>query len=888
MPENRPIFKLSFRVLTLLLLVFLAACSTKKNKWTSRAYHNTTSKYNAWFNGNELIKEIELTLSDAHKDNFYKVIPVYRLGSLEDSKAIIPQSDKAIKKGSMVIAKHNMMIRGKQYNRYIDDAYMLVGKGLYYKREYYAALEMFTFVTRNVVKNRRRDAMQHQANLWQARAYMDIGMVSDARMALDRSLNDPTMPKEAKGDVYMALTDFYLRQNNYPKALEAVSEAVKFTKKKKTRARLMFIQAQLMQKTNELKGASDLYDKVAKMNPSYEMGFYCAINKARCYSSESGNSAAIRKLLADMLKDPKNIDLADQIYYVLGEIELKEERSDKAVDQFNLSLRANTNNAAQKGLSYLALAEIYFGDKEYRTAAAYYDSCMKSLPEDYPDYKKVENLRNALADLVKRYETIERYDSLLRMSNLDKASLDKKIDEIIAREEEARKKRLAEEEAARKKAEADQNSGGANSANGSFTGPGVTGNGQWYFVNPSAMGFGFTEFRKIWGERKLEDHWRRSNKQTVAPVIINEPDNPDKDPKTGEPKEAAKPKTREDSLAEARAALMKGLPSSPEMKKAYADSVREAFYALGMIYRERLDDYRKSAQTFEEFLKKYPTDPSEATVYYQLYRIYLKLGDTKQAEKYKGLLLSKFPDSEYAQIIKDPNFFAAGNKNRQEAELYYEETYRLYKAREYKTVLDRCRSAEIKYASNSLLPKFGLLKALAIGQMRDVAAFRTALSEVSKNYPGDTVDTKAKELLKSLDKAQGIGGKDSTELAKPSFKYKPDTLHYFVIAVEDRAMNLNELKTRLSNFHGKYFSTKGLQITSRLAGTNYQIIQVSGFDSKKAGFDYMQTMDGDEELFLDIDLDVMDMFIITPSNYQLLMKEANVEDYVRFFKQVYE
>jgi tetratricopeptide (TPR) repeat protein len=315
---------------------------------------------------------------------------------------------------------------------------------------------MFSYVTRDPVKNNRKDPVQHIANVWQARAYMEIGMVSEAQMAYDRSLNDKALPKSAKGMLYMALADFYLRQNNYPKAKENLQEALKFYRKKKDRSRLMFILAQVHQKLDELKEAGELYQKVMKMNPSYEILFYSQINKARCFSSESGSSSEIRALLASLLKDPKNVDLNDQIYYVLGEIEEKEEREDKAIEQYNKSLRANTSNSTQKGLSFLAIAEIYFEDREYRLSAAYYDSTIASLPKDFPDYKRVENTQQSLAELVKRYNTIERYDSLLRMSNLSKEDLDKKLNQIIEKEEETRRKQRQKEAEDRAKEEAQQ------------------------------------------------------------------------------------------------------------------------------------------------------------------------------------------------------------------------------------------------------------------------------------------------------------------------------------------------------------------------------------------------------------------------------------------------
>ncbi len=787
----------------------------------------------------------------------------------------------------MVVAKHNMLIRGKQYNRYIDDAYMLIGKSNYYKREFYTALEMFSYVTRDPVKNNRKDPIQHIANVWQARAYMEIGMVSEAQMAFDRSLNDKALPKSAKGMLHTALADFYLRQNNYQKAKESLQEALKYYRKKKDRARLMFILAQVHQKLDELKEAGDLYQKVMKMNPSYELLFYSQINKARCFSSESGSSAEIRALLASLLKDPKNIDLNDQIYYVLGEIEEKEEREDKAIEQYNKSLRANTTNSTQKGLSYLAIAEIYFEDREYRLSAAYYDSTIASLPKDYPDYKRVENTQQSLAELVKRYNTIERYDSLLRMSNLSKEQLDKKLEELIKREEEELKKKKAAEEAERARQDALAFSGGSNTMSSSAPGPGASGTGQWYFYNPSAKGFGFSEFRKIWGERKLEDNWRRSNRQSIAPVISN--DVADDTSSAGSTaKEKGKAMTREDSVAAAKKRLMADLPSDDKTKLAYADSVRDAFYALGMIYRERLSDLKKSVETFEEFLKKYPNDPSESAIYYQLYRIFLKVPDPAKAEKFKNLLITKFPDSEYTKIIQDPNFFAASNLSKKETEQFYEETYRLYHARQYQQVVERCRTAEIRFVGSVLLPKFSLLKALATGQLKDINAFRTALQEVVKGYPGDTVETRAKQMLSTLDRAQGIDNRDSSGIKKPSFSYKPDTTHIFVISIEDRALNLNELKIKLSNFNETNFSTKGLQQTNQLVGTNYQFLTIRSFSNKKEGFDYISMLDNDDDVFQDLNMDITDVFLISPSNLQILVKNSNVKEYIQFYKSVYE
>lgn len=857
------------------------SCSTKKNKRINRFYHNTTSRFNGYFNGNETIKEAEAMLKTAHRDNYYKIIPVYPVGTLEDSKTILPLSDKAIKKASVVIAKHSMMIRGKEYCKYIDDSYLLIGKSMFYKRDYYASLEMFAYVARDPVKNNKKDPIQHLANIWLSRAYGELGMFSDARLAIDRSLNDKAMPESVKGAVYQALTDHHLKQNKYPEALEAVDEALKHIKKKKRRTRLLFIRGQLQQKLGELKKASDSYAKVLKSNPSYEMAFYSQINIARCFDAESRNSKEIRELLAKMLDDPKNFEFNDQIHYVLGELELKEANEAKAIEEFNTSIRVSTNNNNQKGMSYLAIAEINFEDRKYRPAAAYYDSAITNLNIDYPDYKKIEIKRNSLAELVKKYITIEKYDSLLRMSNLSGAELDKAVMDIIEKEEEARKRQQEKDALA-----LIQNStGGAGVGNNNTGGPAGGGNGLWYFYNPSAKGFGFTEFRKIWGERKLEDDWRRKNKQPSAPTQnVDDPVDVPVDDK-GEPVVM----TREDSIAQAKERLLAGLPKDEDQKRAFADSVMEAFYDIGMIYKERLKDLNAASETYEEFLRKYPRSKNEATIYYQLYRIYLSMPDAVKAEKYKQLILNSYPDSDYAALITDPEFFKKENMSQAAVEKFYSETYRMYQAGQYDEVLSRSRQAETRYQGNELAPKFALLKALATGKMKDVEAFRMSLQSVVANFPMDTVRVKAEQLLKSLDRVQGIAVKDTVKTPeKPSFTYVADTVHYFLIIIENKTLDINPLKINISDFNNEFFSVAQLKINNRLLGTNYQLISIERFLNKKEAMDYYKVMVDDDFVLQDIDPQILETFAISVANYNLLMKEGNVREYVDFFRRVYE
>ena len=101
---------------------------------TRRAYHNLTAHYNAYFNGNEAVKNGVMTLEQAHKDNYTQIISIFPLGEKKDGQSVIPDMDRAIEKAGKVIAKHSMEFKGVQYVKWIDDAYFMIGRANFYKK----------------------------------------------------------------------------------------------------------------------------------------------------------------------------------------------------------------------------------------------------------------------------------------------------------------------------------------------------------------------------------------------------------------------------------------------------------------------------------------------------------------------------------------------------------------------------------------------------------------------------------------------------------------------------------------------------------------------------------------------------------------------------------
>ena len=96
----------------ILFLVFfcaLTACSTKKSTFFSRAFHNTTTHYNWYFNGEETLKSSVKKLEENTKKittNYYQ----YSIGTKRRTEynTLIRQSNKERAKA---ISRHSILLR---------------------------------------------------------------------------------------------------------------------------------------------------------------------------------------------------------------------------------------------------------------------------------------------------------------------------------------------------------------------------------------------------------------------------------------------------------------------------------------------------------------------------------------------------------------------------------------------------------------------------------------------------------------------------------------------------------------------------------------------------------------------------------------------------------
>ena len=852
-------------------MLILAGCSTKRNTWINRNYHNLNAKFNGYFNGNEALKDAVTSMEDNYKDDYNKVLPIYTYGDQKDAKTATPAMEKVFKKASFVIQRHSMSIKGKEYCSWIDDTYLMIGQSHFYKHEYFAGVEVFEYV---ISEYKKQDG-RFEALLWLIKTYNEIGAFTKSQGYIDMLKSDPGFPYRLNGELMAVTADFYSKQENYEQASKYLNRAIGFTKRKKTKARYTFILAQMYQRLKKYDLSRNLYGKVIKMNPKYELTFYAKIYQAKMYDATSGDSRQILAQLTKMLKDSKNSDYLDQIYYGLAEIAIKDGNTAKAEDYLKKSIEKSTTNTQQKGISAVKLADLYFDLPKYPLAGAYYDTAVSYLDKDYVDYEIVLNKKKSLSRLIADYNTINTEDSLQRMAKLSGSELDKIIKGLI-------KKAVEDEEKAKEEAE-NQAFNSANSTTVSNGSPKSMGSGSsWYFYNQQQLTFGFSEFQKRWGARKLEDNWRRSNKQVVA-NFTQDPSDTTKGKLTAEVDTTGPTKSK--------TWYTKNLPMTKEQVDASTLKIVEAYYDLGLIYKEQLMDLSKAASTFETLNQKYPGNKYEVTCYYQLYRLYLAMKDNANAEINKNLILTKYPDTDYAQILRNPQYNAEKNNRLSKIEAYYEETYLAYTDGKYSEALERCNAADTLIAKSKFKPKFALLKSLCIGRLKPVNEFELALKQVVADYPKDSVKIRAEEILivinklKFGDKAPEVA---DSAAAKATYKPGPDKTHFFVLAFETKEVNTDQQLAAVSDFNSKYFESKNYKSNYMPFGKNKGLVVVRLFKNSAEALQYFGTSQTDDDIYKNLEIGTYTYFVISDENYSVLFKEQDTNKYVEFFAQNYK
>ena len=362
---------------------------------------------------------------------------------------------------------------------------------------------------------------------------------------------------------------FTLSKRQYSSAINPLETAIELEKKKEVKARYCFILAQLYQKDGNNAQSVAYFEKAAKYARDYEMQFSAKLELEKNAWLAGGGSLedAVRRL-EKMLKDIKNVEYRDLIYFTLADIALEKNNEDEAINYLKKSLASSVKNVGLKAESYILLADLYYKKHEFISAKNYYDSTLMVLAETDERYDKVNRFSTNLTDIAKNLQIIEVQDSLLTISGL---SDDEKL--LLAYKIKKERDEAKLEALRRKSNPADDKFSSQSRVRVANPSSGSSAPSTFFAYNEKALKKGKRDFERTFGDRKLEDDWRRSNKRGLG----------DFDEVADLQKDASEELTGDDVSN-----ILKDIPDSPEEIKAAKDKIIDAMFALGGLYRDRL------------------------------------------------------------------------------------------------------------------------------------------------------------------------------------------------------------------------------------------------------------------------------------------------------------
>ena len=902
--------KLFFRFIFLPLLIagiaLLYSCSTKKNTFTRRTYHNLTTHYNIYWNGNESFKSGKSDLAESVADNFNLILPVYNFGTPAEARKIASNMDRAIDKAGIAIPRHSLFFQNVEHNRWIDDCYLLIGKAQFYKQDYANSRRTMEYL----IKQYAGTTTELEASLWNIRTYLQQKRYDDVASQIEQfetRLAKQNAPYKIRREIPLLYADYYLVSGNLSAAKTNLKQGLTLASDPKLKARINFILGQIAQKEKNFAEATEYYTKVIKSPAPFEMVFNARINLAKSFDIYTGDKAGLEKQLRRMLKDSKNTEYFDQVYYALAELAILDNNDTLVMHYLKRSVATSTKNNYQKSSSSLQLADMFFAKQNYEMAAAYYDTTIQTLPLEHPDYTSINAKTLTLTELVKNLSVVQYEDSLQKLARMPDAELAVIIQKLIdkAAKEEEKQKDLEEQELN----ETNILSNVPNMRNENIAG---VGGGGWYFYNPSAISFGYSEFLRKWGRRKLEDNWRLSNKRAVAQFddVSADAAKSGDSLKSGRSADSLKtstdPKKPQTYIAK--------LPKSPEALAASNKEIASALLNLGYIYKDGLNDIPHSVESFEELVTRFPKLKDINRIYYQLYLIGKQIPDEAMAKKYSDIILNQYGDTDYAQLIRDPEYNKDVLARKNRASSLYEETYQAFTRSQYRMVLLYSNQAIAEYKDKDLIPRFEYLRAIALGKTVSIDTMVVALNKLVMAEPNHPVIPLAKEIVQKYDKSIPAISKSNSavgvsQIADSSnnaigeqaniFQQSSDTVvpdiyklnlnqtHFYIMMVDGNKVNVNAAKTRISDFISKNFSAANLSVNAIVLDGGWQMISISSFRNSQAAMDFYNAIGQNDYVTASLSKGDYKQMIISIDNYPIFYREKKYNGYLNFFRKNY-
>ena len=879
----RPIYLVRLLALGLLAAVALGGCSRDRDRWLNKKYHLLTARFNPLYNGQVAYDQAIKELSEAHKDDFTQLILLDDWSAAALNSPPYQKAKRAVEKANKTIRGHSMVFKGKQANPAVFDAYLLMGRAQFLMGLDAPASEAFSIVARlSADPNQQVEAQLERVELLARQG--NAALAEPILYEVERK----GLPKKWDYRVHRIKARMAIAGQDWLGAAQEASSASALAPRADLKARYAFLAAQLFEKASEPERARRMYEACLKAQPRD----YAMLLEAQLRRSLNGGGVNPKKLfqeLHELLREPKNADFADRIYFSLGELAQQWDEEDRAYGYYQQSFAAGRSERPMVlGLAYARHGAMALERQAYARAQVDFDSAALVLPATFMGREGFQKKAKSLKALVEALSLAELGDSLVRLSLRSDADLERQFEVYIANLKKAddaeaeRQRRLVQlAELRSASAELDAAAPAAGGAAG----------GGWAVYAPALRAKGAATFRQKFGERPNVDNWRlrsRSSEwmqQTASANKASKPDSSEGSP-DGSPDSSAEGKSDmlESEGPESRYRVSYYLDQIP--RKAHElDSVKQsacvAWSEVAAAYRDGMQEPSKAVAAYRSAVRGCPDHPEAARWWYALYRLHLSLKENLQADETQKELLERFPDSEAAAILGRGN----GPRAAEVIPVASAAFLALRDAVSQRRWRDALRAGEAISWPDSERAAAALLRAMALGGLEGRAAYADALRKVVADFPSSPQAAAAQTYLAELAAVPAQEPPVNAENFK-LFIAAPAAPHQMLLLIPT-GFDANAIRNTLARIHSVNFADKPLGLRPLPWNDNFELIIVDGFKSAAEALAYRDQIRRNPDLSKTLPMERTAFWPITVPNFSHLYRTKDEAAYRTFVQRNY-
>jgi len=901
----------------LAVLLSTAACSTEKNTAKTRRWHAFTTRYNVYYNGNQAYIDGSLEKEKGNKDNFTELIPLYTVGNKGSRELGKTNFNRAIEKAQKAIKLHSIHRRPewnksrrkterdiewlsrREYNPFLWKAWMLMGRSQFHQGNFDEAASTFSYMARLY---HTQPAIYGKARAWLAKCYIEQDWLYDAEDVINKMQRD-SMDWRARKEWDYAYADYYIHTKQYAEAVPFMQRVIKHEMRRKQKAREWYLLGQLYAALGQRDDAYKAFRHVVRMNPPYELDFNARIAMTEVMAG--GNPKKMVNKLKRMARSEKNTAYLDQIYYAMGNIYLAQRDTLQAISAYEKGNEEGTRNGIEKGVLLLKLGDLYWEREQFSDAKRCYGTAIGLLDKERSDYEQLSERSRVLDELVPYTEAVHLQDSLQALAKLPEAERNAAIDRVIEalkKKEKEERRRQAESEAQAQLAQQNATGNRAGTQTSAANAANSGTNGTWYFYNPMTVSQGKQAFQQQWGKRENVDNWQRVNRTVVA----------------GASEEETLTEEQRDSIAQAEAAAdslqhiadsaqndphkreyyLKDIPFTEEQVAASNLTIMNGLHHSGVIFKDKLNNLTLGEKQLRRLTDQYPSYEQMDDVYYHLFLLYMRQGNTQMADVYLNKLKTDYPQSQWTTLLTDPYFEENARFGVHLEDSLYGATYEAFKKNRINEVKSNCRFAEKRFPMGANRDKF-----IFIGGLNDLNEGNSkgcleAMKTLVEKYPESEVSPMAGMIINGVKAGRQLRGghfdmesvwerrtyvlSDSDSISSRVFEAERNTDFMFIIAYHPDSVDENRLLFELARFNFTGFPVRNFDINIEDAD-GLRRMTLNGFRNYDEVLQYARALHRQETL--KPLLGKTHIIIISEKNLELLGTQYSYADYDKFYEK---